>query len=89
VRLRSHRLRIGRAEMFAALRAEGIGVAVHYRPVYLHSYYRDRGYAAGSCPAAEAAYAEILSLPMFPRMSDQDVMDVISAVDKVGAAYAV
>ncbi len=88
VRLRSDRLRVGRPEVFAALRAEGIGVAVHYRPVYLMSHYRSLGYAAGACPVAEAAYDALLSLPMFPAMSDQDAADVIAAVRKVGAAYA-
>ena len=89
VQLDMKRLRTSRAEVFAALRAEGIGVNVHYIPVHLHPYYREhQGTAAGLCPRAEAAYERILSLPMFPLMSDQDVQDVIEAVHKVVAEYS-
>ncbi len=89
VRLTLEALRVGRAEVFAALRAEGIGVNVHYIPVHMHPYYQQRfGTGQGLCPAAEAAYEEILSLPMFPAMSDADVRDVIEAVTKVTTAYA-
>lgn len=88
VQLELERLRASRAEVFAALRAEGIGVNVHYIPVYLHPYYRaHQGTTAGLCPHAEVAYERILSLPMFPRMSDQDVEDVIEAMHKVVAEY--
>jgi perosamine synthetase len=72
-----------RATIFRALRAEGIGVNVHYIPVYWHPYYRDRGYARGSCPVAEDAYERLLSLPLFPAMDDRDVDDVVTAVRKV------
>lgn len=89
VQLDLNRLRASRAEVFAALRAEGIGVNVHYIPVHLHPYYRKhQGTAAGLCPRAEAAYERILSLPMFPLMSDQDVQDVVEAVHKVVAEYS-
>ncbi len=88
VRLRLDQLRATRAQVFAALRAEGIGVNVHYIPVHLHPFYRRRlGTAPGLCPVAEAAYEEILSLPMFPAMSDSDVDDVIAALVKVTGAY--
>lgn len=89
IRLQLKQLRATRAEVFAALRAEGIGVNVHYIPVHLHPYYREhQGTAAGLCPRAEAAYERILSLPMFPRMTDRDVQDVIEAVHKVVAEYS-
>lgn len=79
---------LGRARVFAALRAEGIGVNVHYIPVHLHPYYRENlGTSPGLCPVAEAAYEQILSLPMFPQMSDADVADVVTALDKVVRAY--
>jgi perosamine synthetase len=75
---------LDRAAVFRALRREGIGVNVHYVPVHLHPYYqRQLGTAAGQCPAAESAYASMLSLPMFPAMSDQDLDDVVAAVAKV------
>ena len=84
IRLDLARLRSTRADVFAALRAEGIGVNVHYIPVHLHPFYRERfGTVPGLCPVAEAAYEEIVSLPIFPRMGDRDVEDVIAAVSKV------
>jgi perosamine synthetase len=88
VRLDENHLRADRGHIFSALRAEGIGVNVHYLPVHLHSYYRDRfGTSPGLCPRAENAYREILSLPIFPSMSDGDVTDVIEAMYKVVTTY--
>jgi len=88
VRLDLKRLRATRAEVFKALRAEGIGVNVHYIPVHLHPFYQKTfGTGPGLCPVAEAAYEEIITLPLFPRMSDTDVEDVIAAVYKVAEAY--
>jgi len=78
----------GRHEIFSALRAEGIGVNVHYMPVHLHPFYRNRfDTRPGDCPVAEAAYERLISLPIFPGMTDQDVDDVIRAVDKVISHY--
>jgi perosamine synthetase len=75
---------INRAGLFAALRAEGIGVNVHYIPVHLHPFYRQHfGTGPGLCPVAEAAYEQIVSLPIFPAMRDADVQDVILAISKV------
>ena len=79
---------VDRAEVFRALHAEGIGVNVHYVPVHLHPYYRDRfGYRGGECPHAEAAYHQLVSLPMFHGMTERDVDDVIAAVRKVMAHF--
>ena len=84
LRLSLERLRQDRETIFQALRAENIGVSVHYRPVHLHPYYRERlGTGPGQCPAAEAAFERLLTLPLFPGMSDDDVADVIAAVEKV------
>jgi UDP-4-amino-4,6-dideoxy-N-acetyl-beta-L-altrosamine transaminase len=88
IKLNLDRLRVGRKEIFAALRAENIGVNVHYIPVYWHPYYRQLGYARGLCPVAEAAYERLITLPIFGSMSEQDVEDVIVAVCKVTEAYA-
>ena len=75
---------LDRGAVFKGLRAENIGVNVHYMPVHLHPFYREKfGTRVGQCPAAEAAYEQILSLPIFPRMSDADVDDVIAAVQRV------
>jgi perosamine synthetase len=89
IRVNPDRLNAGRAEIFRALRAENIGVNVHYIPVHLHPYYRDQlGYRGGEYPVAETAYEQLISLPMFHAMSDRDVDDVIVAVSKVLAAYS-
>src|SRR5205814_9968080 len=78
-----------RAEIFRALRAETIVVNVHFIPVHLHPYYRDRfGYKGGEFPIAEAAYESLISLPMFHGMSDEDVKDVVRAMEKVVPHYA-
>ena len=89
VQLDLAQLSVSRAQVFSALRAEGIGVNVHYIPVHLHPFYRTRfGTGPGLCPVAEAAYERILSLPIFPRMTDRDANDVVSALTKVLGAYA-
>lgn len=88
IKLDLDRLNVDRGQVFRALRAEGIGVNVHYIPVHLHPYYRERfGTRPGLCPEAERAYERILSLPIFPTMTDQDAQDVVHAVRKVTAAY--
>lgn len=81
-------LRTDRADIFRALRAENIGVNVHYIPVHLHPYYRERfGFKGGEFPIAEHAYSRLISLPMFHGMSDRDTDDVIEAVRKVASFY--
>lgn len=87
IRLRLEFLRVGRAEVFKALRAENIGVNVHYIPIPWHPYYQNLGYKKGSWLVAESAYERIISLPIFPAMADGDVEDTIAAVNKVIAAY--
>jgi UDP-4-amino-4,6-dideoxy-N-acetyl-beta-L-altrosamine transaminase len=89
IRLDSSKLSASRDEVFRALRAENIGVSVHYIPVHLHPYYKDRfGYSGGEFPIAEAAYESLISLPMFHGLSDEDVADVVEAVRKVAGHYA-
>ncbi len=84
IRLQLSRLRVDRNRIMAALHAEGIGVNLHYRPVYLHPYYRERfGFGPGLCPRAEQVFEEIVTLPLFPAMVERDVDDVIDAVHKV------
>ena len=69
-----------RRAFFEGLRAQGLGVQVHYLPVYRHPFYEDLGYQAGLCPAAEDFYARAISLPIFPAMADSDVDRVIETV---------
>jgi perosamine synthetase len=88
IRLDLAQLQVTRAEVFSALRAEGIGVNVHYIPVHLHPFYRNRfGTGPGLCPVAEAAYEQLITLPVFPQMTKKDTEDVITAVRKVTEAY--
>ncbi|MBM3947381.1 MAG: UDP-4-amino-4,6-dideoxy-N-acetyl-beta-L-altrosamine transaminase, partial [SAR202 cluster bacterium] len=87
VQLRLETLRVGRQEVYNALRAENIGVNVHYIPVYWHPYYERLGYQRGLCPVAEAAYERMLTLPLWPGMRDEDVESVIEAVFKVVGAF--
>jgi len=78
------KLPVDRATVFAKLRTEGIGVNVHYIPVHLHPYYQKKyGIGPGLCPAAEAAYEQILSLPMHPGLTDQDIDLVCNTIQNV------
>lgn len=87
IRLNLERLRVGRAEVFRALRAENIGVNVHYIPVPWHPYYQRLGCKKGEWPVAENEYERLISLPIFSGMTDRDVKDVIAAVEKVIAHF--
>jgi UDP-4-amino-4,6-dideoxy-N-acetyl-beta-L-altrosamine transaminase len=88
VRLRLERLGTDRGTLFRALRAENIGVNVHYIPIHTHPYYRER-FPGVSMPVAEAQYERLLTLPLHAGMTDADVDDVVAALDKVAEAYAV
>ena len=84
IQLNLDKLKEGRREIFEALRAENIGVNVHYIPVHLQPYYQKRfGYHLGDFPRAEDYYSRAITLPVFPKMPDRDVDDVITAVKKV------
>jgi perosamine synthetase len=67
-----------RNQVFQTLRANGVGVNVHYVPVHLHPFYQERfGTHAGICPEAEAAFDEILSLPVYPGLTTEQQDTVI------------
>ena len=84
VQLPLERLHRNRKEIFRALRADGIGVNLHYLPVPLQPYYQNRfGYRPGAFPVAEAYYERALTLPLFPRMTDAEVERVIASVRSV------
>jgi len=62
---------------------------VHYIPVHFHPYYRERfGFKGGEYPVAESAYEQLISLPMFHAMTDDDVEDVVRAMAKVLGWYS-
>lgn len=88
IRLNLEKLSGDRKEIFEALQKENIGVNVHYIPVHLLPYYQQLGYKKGSLPQAEKLYEEMMSLPLFPAMTNQDVDDVIHAVNKIIAYYS-
>ena len=71
---------IDRDRVFARLRAEGIGANVHYAPVHLHSFYRQRGYGEGIAPVAESVSSRLLTLPLFPAMAAGEVDRVVAAL---------
>ena len=84
IQLNLERLTIDRAQFIEALRAENIGTSVHFIPVHLHPYYRQAfGHKRGDFSNAERIYDRIVSLPLYPKMTEEDVRDVITAVTKV------
>lgn len=84
IQLDLERLTLDRAQFIEALRARNVGTSVHFIPVHLHPYYRERfGYQRGDLPNAERAYDRILSLPLYPRMTEEDVAYVIRAVTEI------
>ena len=88
LRMVPEKLKINRKQFFEALAAENINCNVHYIPTYYFPYYEKLGYRRGLCPNAEKLYEEILSLPLYYAMSDEDVESVIEAVTKIAAYYA-
>lgn len=87
LRIKPELLTIDRKGFFEAMGAENICCNVHYIPVYYHPYYEKLGYKKGICPNAEKLYDEIMSLPLYYSLTDQDVEDVIKAVEKIVAYY--
>src|SRR5205807_6943420 len=72
---------MSRDDFLLALKAENIGTGLHYTAVHLHPYYRERwGFRRGEFPAAEYISERIFSLPLFPRMTDEDQADVVAAL---------
>jgi len=84
IKLNLDNLKTDRNTIFKALKAEGIGVNVHYMPIHLHPYYKKnlKTYE-GMMPVAEKVYKQIITLPIYPELRDQDIQDVIKAVKKV------
>lgn len=89
IRLNLEKLNCDRRQFFDALYAEHTCPQVHYLPVYYHSYYEKLGYRKGICPNAEKYYEEVMSIPLYYSLTDEDVEDVIHAVKKVVAYYSV
>lgn len=87
IRLDLDRLTCTRREFFDAMSAENIQCQIHYVPVYWFPFYQRLGYEKGLCPIAEEVYKGIMSIPLYPKMTDQDVEDVIHAIKKIVDNY--
>ena len=87
LRLDLEKLACTRRQFFDAMSAENVQCQVHYVPVYWFPYYQHMGYKKGICPVAEEIYKGIISIPLYPAMTDSDVEDVIEAVKKVVRNY--
>ena len=87
IRLDLGKLTCTRREFFDAMSAENVQCQIHYVPVYWFPYYKHLGYERGLCPNAEEIYKGIMSIPLYPLMSDKDVEDTIHAVSKIVRYY--
>jgi dTDP-4-amino-4,6-dideoxygalactose transaminase len=87
LRIRPEMLNIDRKGFFEAMAAENICCNVHYQPVYCLPYYERLGYEKGICPNAEKLYNEIMSIPLYYSLTDDDVEDVIEAVRRIVSYY--
>lgn len=88
LRLNVERLNVSRNQFIEELKRRNIGTSVHFIPIHLHPYYRDKyGYKPEDLPVAYREYQRIVSLPLYPRMSDRDVEDVIEAVCEIVEKY--
>lgn len=88
LRIVPEKLSIDRKRFFDALAAENVCCNVHYIPTYYFPYYEKLGYQRGLCPNAEKLYEEIITLPLYYAMTDEDVESVIKAVTKIASYYA-
>jgi dTDP-4-amino-4,6-dideoxygalactose transaminase len=88
IRIDPRQLRINRDQMMDLLKERNIGVAVHFIPLHLHPFYRETyGYAPADFPNASAAFQQIISLPIYPRLTDADIGDVVTAVTDLTREY--
>ena len=87
IRINKALLNADRNEIYKAINAENVGLQVHYIPVYYHPYYQSLGYKKGLCPIAEEIYEEIITIPLYYSLTDEDVQSVIEAVIKVVNYY--
>ena len=88
IRLNFDNISCTRREFFDAMSAENVQCQIHYVPVYWFPYYEHLGYKKGLCPKAEEVYKGIMSIPLYPKMTDRDVEDTVHAVKKVCSSYA-
>lgn len=80
IKLNLEKIGKSRDEIFKELKSNGIGVNVHYMPIYLHPYYESLGYSKGLCPQAEKVYEQIITLPIYPLLTNDQVTKVIKSI---------
>ncbi|SHJ66952.1 UDP-4-amino-4,6-dideoxy-N-acetyl-beta-L-altrosamine transaminase [Paramaledivibacter caminithermalis] len=83
IKLELEKIKIGRRKIFEELRKRNIGVNVHYIPVYYHPYYQDLGYSKGLCPNAEKLYEAIITLPLYPMMTKDDIKYIVNSLKEI------
>jgi dTDP-4-amino-4,6-dideoxygalactose transaminase len=89
IRLKLNSLRINRAQFIEELKARNIGTSVHFIPIHLHPYYRDKyGWKPEDFPIAYREYQRLVTLPLHPRLTDEDVADVVGAVEDVCESFS-
>ena len=86
IRLNLSLLNVSHKEVFERLRAKGLGVNVHYIPIYMQPYYRSLGFDQGYCPESERYYSEAISLPMYPALSFEEQSQVVSLFNQAISA---
>lgn len=72
-----------RDDLFRELKENGVGVNVHYMPIYMHPYYESLGYKKGLCPNAEKVYEQMITLPIFPLLGDEKIEYIINTIKKI------
>lgn len=88
IQLDLERLRVGRNELIDLLKKQGIGTSVHFIPLHLHPYYRDNyGYLPKDFPVASSVFERIISLPIYPKMTEIDIQNVIEVVARLIKAH--
>lgn len=89
ISLELEKMKAGRREIFEELRKRNIGVNVHYIPVYYHPYYQNLGYTKGLCPNAEKLYDGIITIPLYPMMSKDDIKYIVNSLKEIVDIYRV
>jgi UDP-4-amino-4,6-dideoxy-N-acetyl-beta-L-altrosamine transaminase len=87
IKLNLENINKDRDTIFKELKNSGIGVNVHYMPIYLHPYYQSLGYKTGLCPIAEDMYKRIITLPIFPMLKDEEVEYIYNKIINLIKTY--
>lgn len=83
IKLNLNNLNKSRDDVFKELKESGIGVNVHYMPIYLHPYYQSIGYKKGLCPVSETVYESMITLPCFPLLRDEELNHICKKINEI------